>query len=72
MAIILIKDLPESLNLDREAMVAITGGTRSGGASSHFRSGTFSGISVIKHSAGSAGGAPVGARVLPAKTLLNK
>lgn len=32
MTIISIKDLPESVALDREAMLAITGGARSGGS----------------------------------------
>jgi hypothetical protein len=35
MAIITIKDLPDSVTLDREAMLAITGGARIGG-SQHF------------------------------------
>ncbi|MBI2275952.1 MAG: hypothetical protein HYU74_01230 [Dechloromonas sp.] len=35
MTTISIKDLPESVVLDREAMLAITGGARSGG-SQHF------------------------------------
>lgn len=31
MTIIVIKDLPESVDLDRQAMAAIAGGTRTGG-----------------------------------------
>lgn len=31
MAVIVIKDLPENMDLDREAMTAITGGARTGG-----------------------------------------
>jgi hypothetical protein len=33
MTTIVIKDLPENVELDRQAMVAITGGARSGGHS---------------------------------------
>jgi hypothetical protein len=33
MATIVIKDLPENMDLDREAMLAITGGARLGGRS---------------------------------------
>jgi hypothetical protein len=34
MAVIVIKDLPESVELDREAMAAIVGGARGGGSQS--------------------------------------
>lgn len=60
MAIIAIKDLPESVDLDRQAMLAIVGGARFGGRQ-HFVGRTLSrGARIIDYPGallGNAGGA---------------
>jgi hypothetical protein len=52
MASIVIKDLQESIDLDRQAMIAITGGARSRGRPS-FHGGTiFRGSRIVAYPAG--------------------
>jgi hypothetical protein len=48
MSIIVIKDLPESLDLDREAMLAITGGARTRGRPTFLGRTKFTGIKIVQ------------------------
>lgn len=48
MAIIVIKDLPESIDLDRQAMLAITGGARVRGRPTSLGRAIFSGTKIVQ------------------------
>jgi hypothetical protein len=52
MAIIVIKDLPDNINLDHEAMVAITGGARIRGRSSFPGRTIFRSSRIVAYPAG--------------------
>lgn len=52
MTIIVIKDLPESVDLDRQAMVAITGGARSRGRQTFIGSTIFRGARIVNYPTG--------------------
>ena len=52
MASIVIKDLQDSIDLDREAMVAITGGARTRGRPSFPRSAAFRSSRIVSYPAG--------------------
>jgi hypothetical protein len=52
MASIVIKDLPESIDLDRQAMVAIAGGARSRGRPSFHGRTIFRGSRIVAYPAG--------------------
>ncbi|MGZ3237352.1 MAG: hypothetical protein ACXU8A_08245 [Burkholderiaceae bacterium] len=54
MTTIVIKDLPENVELDREAMIAITGGARSGGRSTFVRGTVLRSTSIANYPTGSA------------------
>lgn len=51
MAVIVIRDLPESVDLDREAMVAITGGARAPGRQTFFGRATRSSSRIVNYPA---------------------
>ena len=53
MTTIVIKDLPENVELDREAMVAITGGARTGGRPAFVRSAVLRSTSIANYPIGS-------------------
>lgn len=65
MTIISIKDLPESVALDREAMLAITGGARSGGSPNFSGRPTLGGKRLIDYPGGFATKAAPGAGARP-------
>jgi len=52
MATIVIKDLSDSIDLDRKAMTAIIGGTRAGGRPSFPRRTIFRGSSILNYPGG--------------------
>ena len=52
MSIIVIKDLQESVDLDRQAMVEITGGARTGGRHAVIESTTFRSARIVNYPAG--------------------
>jgi hypothetical protein len=52
MASIVIKDLPDSIDLDRKAMIAITGGARTRGRPSSPKSTIFRSSRIVKYPAG--------------------
>lgn len=53
MTTIVIKDLPENVELDREAMIAITGGARTGGRPPFVRSTLLRSTSIANYPTGS-------------------
>lgn len=52
MTIIVIKDLPESVDLDRQAMVAITGGARTRGRQTLIGSTIFRSARIVNYPTG--------------------
>ncbi|MFC3109305.1 hypothetical protein ACFQAT_12350 [Undibacterium arcticum] len=52
MTIIVIKDLPESVDLDRQAMVAITGGARTRGRQPFIGSTIFRSARIVNYPTG--------------------
>lgn len=52
MTIIAIKDLPESVDLDRQAMVAITGGARTRGRQTFIGSTIFRSARIVNYPTG--------------------
>lgn len=52
MTIIVIKDLPESVDLDRQAMVAITGGARTRGRQTFIGSTIFRSVRIVNYPTG--------------------
>lgn len=52
MATITIKDLTESIDLDRHAMQAITGGSRTSGRRTPFESTLFQSTRIVSYPAG--------------------
>lgn len=53
MTIIVIKDLPENVELDQQAMIAITGGARTGGRPVFVRSTVLRSTSIANYPTGS-------------------
>lgn len=52
MSIIVIKDLPESVDLDRQAMVEITGGARTRGRQTFIGSTIFRSVRIVNYPTG--------------------
>ena len=52
MAIIVIKDLPENIELDRQAMIAISGGARAPGRQTYVGGATLANARVVNYPAG--------------------
>ncbi len=52
MSIVVIKDLQESVDLDRQAMVEITGGARTRGRQTFLLSKIFSGTRIVNYPTG--------------------
>jgi len=69
MAVIVIKDLPDSVDLDREAMTAITGGARTGARHAWPLRRAVAGLRIISYPEGFPGQPPAGTRERPAGDL---
>ena len=67
MATIVIRDLPESVELDRQAMLAITGGSRFRARAGVIGRSAFRGKRLFDYASGVAGASPPRAAPPPAK-----
>jgi hypothetical protein len=72
MAVIVIKDLPDSVDLDREAMVAITGGARARAGQAWTPRRTGAGMRVFSYPEGFPGQPLAGTHERPAGDIKRK